>query len=136
MTRDHQHNPAPNENAARIVEVERARQRPRWFRFSLRTMFVVVTVFAVPLGWLAWEWRIVRERRHMVISITEGGGSVWHPANPTEDKPLWYRRWVGDELVTEIEICDSGEIFSGDTVRALFPEAGIVFIPQSRSCFP
>ena len=31
----------------------------RWFRFSLRSLFVAVTLFAC---WLGWNWRQVRER--------------------------------------------------------------------------
>ncbi len=36
----------------------------RWFRFSLRTLFVVVTVFGV---WLGWEIKYVRDRRRFWI---------------------------------------------------------------------
>jgi hypothetical protein len=35
----------------------------RWFRFSLRTLFVVVTVVGV---WLGWNMNIVRHRRELV----------------------------------------------------------------------
>jgi hypothetical protein len=47
--------------------------RRRWFQFSLRTMFMAVTVFAL---WLGWELRIVRQRLAMLREITEARGGV------------------------------------------------------------
>jgi hypothetical protein len=35
----------------------------RWFRFSLRTLFVVVTVFAC---WLGWNVNAVQKRKHLI----------------------------------------------------------------------
>jgi hypothetical protein len=32
-----------------------AKPRRRWFRFSLRTLLIVVTVLAIPLGWVGWR---------------------------------------------------------------------------------
>ena len=40
----------------------------RWFRFSLRTMFVVVTIFGV---WLGWQLKIVRERKAILREILQ-----------------------------------------------------------------
>jgi hypothetical protein len=37
-----------------------AKPRLRWFRFSLRTLFILVTLASVPLGWIGWELREVR----------------------------------------------------------------------------
>ena len=34
----------------------------RWPQFSLRTMFVVVTVLAVPLGWIGYSLNWIRQR--------------------------------------------------------------------------
>lgn len=36
--------------------------RRRWFRFSLRTFFVIVALLAVPIAWVAKEAARVRER--------------------------------------------------------------------------
>ena len=41
----------------------------RWFRFSLRTLFVVVTVCCV---WLGWQLHIVRERQAMLREFEKG----------------------------------------------------------------
>lgn len=41
-------------------------QRRQWFRFSMRTMFVALTLFSILLGWVGWQWRIVRERERLI----------------------------------------------------------------------
>ncbi len=38
----------------------------RWFRFSLRTMFVVVTVLAVLLGWIVYQFNWIRQRHELL----------------------------------------------------------------------
>lgn len=38
---------------------------PSLSRFSLRTLFVLVTVVAIPLGWLGRQYQIVRERKEV-----------------------------------------------------------------------
>jgi hypothetical protein len=40
----------------------------RWFRFSLRTMFLVCTVVAV---WLGWNVHLVRQRRAFIENLPE-----------------------------------------------------------------
>ena len=42
----------------------------RWFKFDLRTMFVVVTIFGV---WLGWQLRVVRERKAILAEIERSG---------------------------------------------------------------
>src|SRR5438876_9938841 len=69
--------------------------RSRWFRFSLRTLFVVVTAFGV---WLGWERHRVAEReavaqlvlaRHGVIDNSNEGKADFLVAN--------YQLLVGDK---------------------------------------
>ena len=50
--------------------------RRRWFRFafSLRTLFIVVTVVAFALG---WQLSIVRERHAIIAEIRRTGGTLW-----------------------------------------------------------
>ena len=37
-----------------------------WFSFSLRTMFVLVTIFGV---WLGWQRKFVRERKAVLAEL-------------------------------------------------------------------
>src|SRR5262245_25979160 len=46
------------------------------FRFSLRTLFVALTVCCVGLGFIAWGTRIVRHRREMYAAIVSSDGEV------------------------------------------------------------
>ena len=46
----------------------------RWFRFSLRTMFVVVTMFAC---WLGWNLHVVQNRQAARRLIVENGGVIF-----------------------------------------------------------
>ena len=43
----------------------------RWFRFSLRTLLVTVTLLCV---WLGWQARIVQERKGLLELLTQSGG--------------------------------------------------------------
>ncbi len=38
------------------------KRKRRWYQFSLRSLMVVVTLLAVPLGYVGWQAKIVRER--------------------------------------------------------------------------
>jgi hypothetical protein len=64
--------------------------RRRWPRFSLRTLFVVVTVFGI---WLAWNANRVRERNNLVEYLT----SLEHQPNPV---PTWVIRCEPSRLPT------------------------------------
>ena len=47
--------------------------RHRWFRFSLRSLFVAVTVICV---WLGWNLNTVRERQKIRNWVVANGGTV------------------------------------------------------------
>jgi hypothetical protein len=110
------------------VELDKPPSR-RLFRFSLRTMFVVVTVVAV---WLGWELKFVRERQAWVQAnkalIRPGEpvpvGSVvgmYIDSGATQSYfPIW-RRWLGDAPVPTIVFPEPWT--NHDSVKRLFPEA-------------
>ena len=51
-------------------------KRRRGFRFSLRTMLMLITAFGSVLGWLGWNWRIVQERNNTLGIINKSMRTV------------------------------------------------------------
>jgi hypothetical protein len=128
--------------------------RRRWLQFGLRTMFVVVTVFAV---WLGWELKFIRERQAFLSRMEEQGGLTIFAGEEGESGvmyfegqtpiPFW-RRWLGDRAVASPgfplapvlsgEWDDQHEDALNKEIDRLFPESkqyrtGINSIPRSPS---
>lgn len=66
--------------------------RRRWFRFSLRMLFVVVTVLCV---WLGFMVNAARRQREAVEAIVKAGGTVMYDYKPGE--PIWGRNASGND---------------------------------------
>ncbi|MEX2113160.1 MAG: hypothetical protein WD845_08240 [Pirellulales bacterium] len=115
----------------------------RWFRFSLRTMFVLVTACAL---WLGWNHMLVQSRLTARRAIVDEGGRIWVVDNgnlspidngntgffpmfadvPAAEKLPRLRRWLGDASVLEVEL--NSKRTSKQTVaeiQRLFPEATV-----------
>jgi hypothetical protein len=98
----------------------------RWFRYSLRTLFVVVTVAAV-FGWLGWNLKKVRERENVFASLRSRGvmfGTVASDS-PQKELPLVWRLF-GVKGIGLVEV-PAGAFTEDDLYRltTLFPEATI-----------
>ena len=115
--------------------------RRRWLRFGLRTMFVVLTVFSV---WLGWQAKIVRDRREALAKLESDGSKVmttddvepllgindmysWNDA-PWPTIPRW-RKWIGDKPIVHIVVQKpkDGDL---EQLHQLFPEAWWVQGPE------
>ena len=73
--------------------------RRRFFRYSLRTLMLVVTVFCVWIGIIAMR---ARDQRLVVQAILDAGGSVFYEHQAQRAKteppgPRWLRQLIGDE---------------------------------------
>jgi len=99
----------------------------RWFRFafSLRTLFLVVTVFSI---WLGLEVRHVQARKAMAQRIDAAGGSgtfrgksIWYRLPPV----AWHRQLLGDRNKPHIQVPENWTADEIANVRWLFPEAKI-----------
>ena len=109
------------------MRVDRPR---RWFRFSLRTMFVLVTVLCVWLGY-AMNW--IRQRRDFAAAMTARSAEfdVLH-THPRKRAPMGMSL-LGEPAVKLVQIVETGadglprkdteQIVQ--TAQKLFPEAEI-----------
>ena len=104
----------------------------RW-SFSLRTLFVVVTVFGC---WLGWQVKTVRDRSNTryeiearsakiaAESVLGGSARVVRAGDPLAKLP-WIRRALGDEPVGLTLF--PGELSPSDLEKAdYFPEACVL----------
>ncbi|MCI0360073.1 MAG: Hint domain-containing protein [Planctomycetaceae bacterium] len=111
-------------------------RRP-WFKFSLRTMFVLVTLVSC---WLAWESSVVRHRKAVLARHQSNGAISFTTAKAWEErfpggstllgraaKVSLVRQWLGDEAIQEIWCSSwySAEFtkVNLDEVKRAFPEA-------------
>lgn len=107
----------------------------RWFRYSLRSLFALVTIFAL---WLGWEVKFIHERQAIRAWLREGNGweVTWEDykntpsppgraaGDPTMQIPIW-RKWLGDEPIALLGFEPSATPADRARVKQLFPEAEI-----------
>lgn len=119
--------------------------RGRWFRFSLRTLFVMMVLTSIPLAWVSYSLNWIRERREF-LSHTGVVGLVDGPAvlyiSPTMSHalarqsvpasvPVFERSApAGLWLFGEVGICElSCDVAAfpqaAEKAKVLFPEANI-----------
>lgn len=124
-----------------------------WFRFSLRTMFVVVTAICC---WLAWESNIVHQRKAELRELRLKPGvqvttvDVWlknlspSASPPRAAKVSLIRQWLGDEAIQSISCARGYHHLSQeqlDRLARIFPEAEVheyelALEPCHPGCFP
>jgi hypothetical protein len=118
--------PAVGNNAA--MEAEPPKSKRRWFQFSLRTLMIVVTVLAVPLGYFGWQAKIVRERRELLNWITQTGGKAYPLVSEQVGRygevPL-LRRLLGDRTIGAIKLPHSVAPEERQSIQRAIPEAEI-----------
>jgi hypothetical protein len=108
--------------------------RRRWFRFSLRTMLVLVTLVCVYLGW-AMDWRRQREAAWMISTkgqMRNLGPGEYHIAGGSQ--PPFQLRLFGVKGANSIYMNRSATNDEKQKLRVLFPEARIViYLGESLS---
>ncbi|HEY4311724.1 MAG TPA: hypothetical protein VGN12_19920 [Pirellulales bacterium] len=114
----------------------------RWFQFSLRTMFALMTLVAL---WLASELATIRERRQMRERIHADFGTVINVSEARElglslekqsvSVPFW-RRWLGDEAVAEVDLAFGSLDEKVTAAQKMFPEAVEVLIADPFPTVP
>ena len=113
--------------------VDRMESRRRRFRFSLRTLLVVVMLLGISIGWLTVEARFVRQRKLMMAKWEVSPGDA-RPAIylrisgylksrfPERSFSIpWHRRLLGDRPICHIWVRSA----QAAEAERLFPEAVI-----------
>ena len=98
----------------------------RWFRYTLRTLFVLLTLLGIALGWLAVhvKWKHDRSearksiRAFSATRLRELGFDIAHEP----DAPLGLRL-LGEDAVKWIFPSRQSK-YSAEQLKQLFPEAG------------
>ena len=79
---------------------EKRQPRRRWFQLSLRTLFLLMLLISVALGWLAMVIRRGRQQRHAVAAIQNLGGHVFYYEPSTAfQKSKWLNDWLGTDAL-------------------------------------
>jgi hypothetical protein len=105
----------------------------RWFTFSLRMAFVVLTVVSLPMGWLGYQLNLIRQRdgflknlransreKHTFWTVSEMG-SKWEPK--PQIPPV--RRILGDQPYSRLILPAHFGADLIDKANDLFPEAQV-----------
>jgi hypothetical protein len=98
----------------------------RWNQFSLRTLLIGVTLLAVACAYVAWQARIVKQRRNQIEARSSPRIAIYRGKRTPPNGPNWLRLAFGDVPVQWIS---SRNAANADMLRELFPE-GIVDGPR------
>ena len=90
------------------------------FQYSLRTLFIVVTMLAIPCGWLGWQFEIIRERERLMRFYSTCSASTDFGRIPV------YRHWLGDREYVLIGLHDDTSDVALGLFQSRFPEAVVV----------
>jgi hypothetical protein len=95
---------------------------PRRFQFGLRSLFVLITLCGVLLG---WQLHLVESRKELLKWIEDAQGSYGIDDFAKPVQVSWLRRLFGDHEITSIELLDSTDTTQLDRIISAFPEAQV-----------
>jgi hypothetical protein len=116
------------------VGMEEPKPKHRWFRFSLRSLIVFVTILCVPLGWVSYHFNLVRQRTNFMRNVDAENPqeNQWWLAqmkkafSNLQPKPISdLRRSFGDREYSIIILPPSYDESAVDKANQLFTEAMI-----------
>ena len=102
----------------------------RWFRFSLRTLFIVMTAAAAAFCWFNWNLRRISERNSFLA--TEAG--IAYVANDGWAKTFRVAGLIVGAEPIDVMLLGTGNFGPDDRARVqrLFPEARVDFIDMPK----
>jgi len=95
--------------------------RRRWFRYSLRTLLVLVVLLAIPLGWIAAQLKWIHDR-HEALEHHHALSVSWTGRGP---EAPWSVRIFGENGQLEITLRDDKSDDERKRIEKLFPEATV-----------
>jgi hypothetical protein len=87
-------------------------------RFKLRTLFVLITLLSIPLGWSGYQLNWIRQRHTFLVSKVRG---TYDPGGLKAKKFPWTLRLFGEHPQSVLVVPEEEMA----TARALFPEANV-----------
>jgi len=129
---------APRDYIPAVVTAVKPRRR---FIFSLRTVLLAVAVAAIPLAWVSWQLKWIRDRHAALESLSSFGTyevvPYWVPA----PKPSTYRpappalQLFGEQGIANIFVWrdDPESNERAATLERLFPEALVRQTPRNQT---
>jgi hypothetical protein len=111
----------------------------RSFRFSLRTLFIAITIFGVYLG---WQMHVVRQRQAILAALARPGAPNTYfvtveemeadKSQPATDgqydhlRICWSRRLLGDQALVQISVNHDVDRRLLEQAEHAFPEADLI----------
>ncbi len=96
----------------------------RWYQYSLRTLMIVVTLFAVACSWFAVKLQQAKRQKYAALAIMELGGFVGYEYEMTSSRVrlrgatpalAWLRGILGDDFFNAVIYVNlSGKNISAD----------------------
>ncbi len=105
----------------------------RWFRFSLRTMLVVVTLVGC---WLGYQLNWIRERQRLIAGASSGTGVEimrFHAFSRGFTGLSAWRRWLGDQPQAQVVTAFPPSDPRWARLRTLFPESALMCVTMPET---
>lgn len=102
--------------------------RRRWFRFGLRTMFVLLTLACSVAAWVGYSLNWIRERHAFLEETHSRKYDLLAAMDPNEliTKSPWLLRAFGERAVYCIwTLNKQTDVADGERAKRLFPEARV-----------
>ena len=98
-------------------------------RFSLRTLFVLVALVSIPLGWVAYHLRWISDR-HRLRQWSRNHHVEYHYPDGEASQPFWALRLFREEGLPEMQIGLNSKN-DDETIKEfkkVFPECKVVIV--------